>query len=253
MLAEFLKGIEALTKRANGVEISAVPGDPRKASLRQGETLSMIDLPPPLRKIELRGIDDVLALCRDPAIAVAPEVFHADDAIRVVLDRGDRREFATMALEKSARLLALVRLQKAAEFSVKEAIQFLRVDLHGTGAGVTEVITGLRRIDFVRQSGTARTTEHGRETLGRNVEAAIQQADKVPEDFTVQVPVFMNPGLRGIQIAVRCVVTLDLEREKVILCTLSDEIQSGLNSAQNEIHAKILSSFPTLPVFNGIP
>lgn len=253
MLAEFIASLEKLAKRANSAEVVQIPGISRRVLVRKGDAFAFEDLPAPDRKLALRGLDDVVELCRDTTIAPAPEVYHAGDAIRVILDRRDRRENAAMALTKSERFESLVALRKGQSFSVKDAIRFLRVDLHSTGQGVGELIAGLRRVDFSRSSGTQRTTEHGRETLGRQVEAAIQQTDRVPEDFKVTVPVFTNPGLKGITCTMKCAVNIDLDNEKIEISTLADEIQAALDGAQKDIHDALVGALPEVTVLHGNP
>lgn len=251
MLAEFVKSLADQVKKANGAEVVQIPGLPKKVLVRQGEKFELMDVPAPARAHALRGLDDIVELCRDAMIAPAPEVYHSEKEISVVLDRKDRREQVKMALDRSERFASLVGLRKGLSLTPKQAIQFLRVDLHGTGKGVSDVIAGLRRIDFKRQSGSQRTTEHGRETLGRQVEAAVQQADNIPEDFQVTVPVFTNPGLKGINATLRCAVTIDFEQEKIEIATLADEIQLALDGAQKDIHDRLVEALPDVPIFNG--
>lgn len=253
MLADFVDKLTELAKKAHGAEALQIPGDSRRVLVRQGDEFAFEDIPAPDRKITLRGIDDIVELCRDKTIAPAPEVYHSGDAIRVVLNREDRREVAVMALTKSERFESMVALRKGTSFSVKDAIRFLRVDLHSSGQGVGELIAGLRRVDFSRSSGTQRTTEHGRETLGRQVEAAIQQTDRVPEDFKATVPVFTNPGLKGITCTLRCAINIDLDNEKIEISTLADEIQGALDGAQKDIHDMLVAALVDVPILNGTP
>lgn len=253
MLADFVNKLTELAKKSSAAEVVQIPGDARRVLLRTGEKFQFEDVPAPDRKIALRGLDDIVELCQDKAIAPAPEIYHSSDAIRVVLNREDRREVAVMQLTKSERFESMVGLRSGRSFNVKDAIRFLRVDLHSTGQGVGELIAGLRRVDFSRQSGTQRTTEHGRETLGRQVESAIQQTDRVPEDFKVSVPVFTNPGLKGITCTMRCAVDIDLDNEKIVISTLADEVQGALDGAQKDIHDALVKALPEVPVLNGTP
>jgi len=114
------------------------------------------------------------------------------------------------------------------------------------------VITALRQIDFTRTSAGKSHVEHGKESLGRSVEAAVQQADKVPEDFVVRVPVYTNPGAGAFLVEVRVMLYLDLEGQQVVLQTMPDELEKAHQVAQARLHEALVANCPKgTPVFYG--
>lgn len=249
MLAEFIDKIAGLAKTANGVSIVQIPGDPRRVLVAQSGTSAERSIPAPLRKHQVHGLDDLVRLVGDETIASAPEVFHDDERVEVILERADRRESAVMSLVHSQRFLRLVELQIGIAADARDIVRFLRFELHD--CGVAEVLKALRQVDFTRQSSGGRTTEHGRESLGRSVEAAVQQADKIPEEFTAEVPVFQNSGLRSITAKVRVGVYVDVDAEKVELRTLTDEIEQAKVQAQRSLGAELMDRLGEVPVFHG--
>ena len=94
-------------------------------------------------------------------------------------------------------------------FTVSEVVKFLRFGL----SGATEVAArSLARVDFSRKSDGAHEAGHGRESLGKSVEAVVQQSETIPEEFEVRCPVYMNPGLRDLtSVSVRVGIYLDVE------------------------------------------
>jgi hypothetical protein len=93
---------------------------------------------------------------------------------------------------------------------------------------------------------------HGRESLGRSVEATVQQADKVPTEFEVEVPIWSTPGAnlgRSIQFGVH----LDLEAQAVELRVLSDSCLAARNHAMAMLAQQLRDDLSTVPVFMGAP
>lgn len=252
MLADFVKAIQGLAEAARAPRVLEVPGVPRKRWIEHGGELEGLELPAPDREHKLHGYDDVVAAARDSVIAPGPELYFDAAGVVLVLDRHDRRARVTMPLVESERfkLLRALRAQ-AHSLAQKAAVKLLRYDLHGTG--VETVLQALRVLDFSRTSDGTRTVEHGKESLGRTVEARVQRADKVPESFKVTTPVWSNAGLRGIEAAVEVGLFLDMDDEKVELRVLADEIDRALVVAQTALREKLAKDLPDVPTFNGAP
>ena len=119
------------------------------------------------------------------------------------LDREDRRERVNVELKESSRFELVQQLQKPRGMQPREAVKLLRLDLHGGNVG--HVIQALSRIDFTRTSAGKTDVAHGRESLGRSVEAVVQQADTVPERFTLAVQPWTTAGFSryGMQVEFR--------------------------------------------------
>lgn len=133
----------------------------------------------------------------------------------------------------------------------RDAVKMLRLDLHG---GKHEaVIQALSQVDFTRNSTGRSHVEHGRESLGKSVEASVQQADKVPKEFTVGVPVWTNNGFTRYSVLLTFGVFLDLDNQAVELRVLSDECQRVVNQSLLAVVADLRDSLPNVPVFLGTP
>lgn len=251
--AAAIKAISDIAQQAQAAQMIYPAGCHTHVGVRVGSTIDWREIPPPKRAYTIASLVDLVALVTDKAICPAPEVFHSDDAVRIVLDRGSRREIATMALTRTKRFEKVKGLDPDDAISPKAAVKLVRYDLHGLGSQVDALIATLGKIDFTRNGANRADVAHGRESLGRSVEAAVQQADKVPDRFKATVPVFHNGGLRGVKVDVLCGVYLDMEAEGICIYPLADEIESALESAQSQLHVLLAEKLPGVPIFNGVP
>lgn len=252
MLAELIDKIRDVGRQADSLQLEVHDSLPETVFARFADRYEQIQVPPPRRAHTLLGFADIVAAVKAEEIAPAPEVFHDETGVRVLLNREDRRSTVSMPLAKTQRFARLEALTSGQDFDVRGAVKLLRFDLHGTG--VDKVIGAIRRIDFTRRSEGAASADHGRESLGRSVEAAVQQADQVPEEFTVQTSVYANPGVRELsKVSVRCGVYLDVQNESIEIRVLADEIEAAVNAAQGAIGEALREQLGEVPVFYGAP
>lgn len=251
MLAEFLDRIVGLAKGAHRVEFAIHEKLPRRVFVRNGDQLTQHDEPPPDRCHSLIGFDDLVEALRDKTIAPAPEVYVCGSEIEVLLDRTKRVEVVKVCLNWSKRFLLCQAIEKQPRaLTPKDAVKLLRYELHS--GNVEHVIQALSRIDFTRTSAGKSHVEHGRETLGRSVEAAVQQAESVPKDFVIAVPLWTNPGFHVHSANVAFGIYLDLEAQLVELRVLSDECLRVSNLAVESVIGRLREGLPGVPVFHGV-
>lgn len=249
MLAELISSIRGLSVKANEPKIIEVGGVDAKRWITQDGTMLEVPIPAPRRHHKIRSLNDLTAALVDPVIAAAPEVYFSPKSITAVLDRNTRRDTITLEVEYSERWAEIERLAKGVALSSKEAVHYLRHQMHGEE--VAEVLSGVRRIQFDRSSTGKRTVEHGRESLGRSVEEQVQNADKIPEYFVLHAFPARNQGLRGIEVSVRIAVTIDFDNEKIVFRALADEVENARHIFAQEMGELLRKSLPIVPVFNG--
>lgn len=252
MLAEFLNGIVNLAKGANAVSFHTNDQVPDTVFIRHGDQLLEKATPPPKRRHALAGFDDLVAALKDPDIAPDPEVYLDKGGVTVLLDRSERRETVRVALAESTRLLICRTFEAQPKtMQPREAVKLLRLELHS--GRHDHVIQALSRIDFTRSSAGKSHVDHGKESMGRSVEAAVQQADSVPKDFEVAVPVWTNPGFSRYSVNVKFGLFLDLDNQAVELRVLSDECSRVVTQTLAAVAADLREALPDVPVFLGAP
>lgn len=211
---------------------------------------------PPKRAARLVGVADLVLALTDPVIAPAPEVYHSEAVVTALLNRDRREDSVSLSLpltETFGHLMALS--HKGTKLSPKDMIKFLR---NSFGLVCPEhVVSALRRIDFTRTSAGKSHVEHGKESLGRSVEAAVQQADQVPEGFVVRTRVYSTPGVHHVA-EVKLSLYLDLDDQAVEIRVLPDELVAAMQGAQAVLHETLVRLLEeregqTVPVFYGTP
>lgn len=253
MLAELVASLVGLGRDTTEVTFHQHNECPAKLWVRHGTELRQIDAPAPLRGHGLLGYDDLVAALKDSLIAPAPEVYIAGTSVVAFLDRNERRSRVSITLQESARLKLCRELEaKPRRMQPRDAVKMLRLDLHG--GRHEQVIQALSRVDFTRTGAGKSHVEHGRESLGRSVEAAVQQADNIPKDFVVGVPVWTNSGFARYAVNIEFGLFLDLDEQCVELRVLSDECQRVVNATMVSLAADLRESLDgNVPVFLGTP
>lgn len=247
MLAELVEKLVSLGRATQKIEVVPIPGDPRVVIIREGSEVKRAELPPPLRAHKVSSFPDFVAAVK--AICTDPQVFFRETEAVAYVDCEDRREFVTMPLEYSERWAATQRLAKEVSFTPKEAINFLRFALNCVSA--EPVIQGLRRIDFTRTSAGRTVNEHGRESLGKSIEAIVQQADAIPDSFVLTFPPLVNLGLRLIEVSVRVGVLIDHEQQRIVFRLLADGLTDARESMLRQLGDALAKAMPETPIYQG--
>jgi hypothetical protein len=251
MIAEAISKIAELTRKAHAAEVVKIPGVDRVVHLRVGDEIREIAVEAPKRMPTVDGVEDLIAMLKRKDIAPLPEVYVASSEVRAHLDGGKRVEFVSLPLPRTRRWMALLALLSHPAMSVADAIKLLRFDLYGPHA--TTLLPMLRRVDFSRASTGRVTNEHGRESLGREVEAKVQGAGEIPEEFAVRLPVFDVQGLRQIEQSVTIRIHLAPGEEKIEFHPLEDELRLAESLALEAVFMSLSSSLPEVPIFRGRP
>ena len=254
MLAEFLDRVVGLARSSDRVE-RVESGDPRVLLLRTpGGELVERSIDPPLRDWEVADFDSLIQVIQEQA---DPVVFVGDDSVEVLLDEDDRRERCSLSLSATSRWNEVLRLEcEERRFGPRDAVRWLRFQMHSMGDGLAKLGAALSRIDFERKSSGQHVSEHGRESLGRSVEARVQKPEEVPESVVMRVPIWTTGGLEDVVQAVRLGVFIDSEEEKVGVRVLADETDAALARARRVVAQRILAALgedANVPVLLGEP
>lgn len=251
MLSEFVGRLVELGQKAKAVDVVTHPSLPDLVFMRHGDQLTTHQVPPPPRRPTLAGLTDLVAMLRDETIAPHPEVYVGPTLVVAFLDATDRDERAVLPLTESARFRVCQEIEKNPRpFAPRDLVRFLRQTLWGGASN--QLIQALSRLDFTRTSTGKTDVKHGRETLGRSVEAIVQQADDVPEAFTAQVPIWTTPGCPWTR-PVEFSIYLDVEKAAVELSVLSDSCTTARNGALGQLRDWLAEALGHVAVFMGAP
>lgn len=254
MLAEFVTAIASLVRGADQIEI-VHDEKLRKAFVRHGDEVHEERLPPELRSSRFFALDDFVRAVLDDVVCPLPEVFHDRDGAMAFVDRDNRKECIRLPYTRSDAWSKIVGLYtNPCSMTQKQIINFLRFDV--AVPGVQNLMRILRKVDFSRKSDGQRSVEHGRESLGKSVEAAVQGIEEIPEEITVEVPIYNTPGLREVSlVSIRCGLLIDVEDERFSLRPLADELEKKSAQVQVKIGDLLVAAFanrqPPIPVYFG--
>ncbi|MGD0040327.1 MAG: hypothetical protein ABSE84_07930 [Isosphaeraceae bacterium] len=242
---ESLKLIQTAACDAQKAEIIPLPGDGRKALVRIGTTVQEHAIAPPCRQHAVETVEALASYARKLTTPAAAVVWHDGQEITLVLDDADRRDFVKLSLKPAPQFQAAQGLSAmAAPISQEELIALLR---HKLGAP-KDLVSVFRSVDFQRTDGAQANLQHGKNTLGKQVNAQLVGADRVPEEITLTIPVFTNCGLNT-PYPLKLNVDVDVVRCQFRLVV----VPGGLDDLMDRAQEAIAKSLTTLLKDSGIP
>lgn len=259
MIAEALKYLSELAQSAaRPVEIN-VP-DPRRARyLTGGGASHEIARPVPPRDHGVKRLSDLIALAErfnSGPQDHAPVVWYDEESVVLVIDDdGHRCETATLDLVESdafAVVRSLAGGTQSRPFDHKSFVRLLRIDLAGALAP-SELLNVVRKIRFENGTITQGQVQKSRESLGREITAAVSAEAEIPDDVTLSVPVYKTDGEDG-EYPLRCTVEVDPMQGCFRLIPYPDEIERVQRLAVASIAGRLEAGLPgSVPHHFGTP
>lgn len=251
MLHEALKFLTDLGAEAAASTIIDIPGDPRRVLLdrRDGSPAEFITIPAGDRAHRVNTLDDLIH-ATETWTEANRVIFHNHEKVVLVLDDDDRRDLVTLNLIQSEPFKTLCKLAEKLNRTQAEMVRLLKVDLYGCAE--ERILPIIRNIKFTQTSSGGGNLQHGRDTLGRQVDAAVAGvAETIPEYFHCNAPIYMNPGCAAIQ---SCVISLDINTadSSFALKPMPDHLLQMIAGAQQDIHDRLIESLgDDVQIFNG--
>lgn len=247
MLAEFVKQISELAVKSAALNKVDLPGD--RYALKNGDSVSFHDVPPEHRQHLVERIDDLETAAKSFAInAAAVSAFHNDRSIVLTLDSESRRDRVTMPLKHSPQFKTLLSL--GAELQPAQLVRLLRHDLYGVVPdGLLPLV---RRVDFKRRNDGSSNIQHGKESLGKSIEAEISGAENIPEYVTMMAPVYDAPDLSQ-KYPVECSLDINAMAGTFRLCPLPGQLDMAIHAAHAFIHERLTDAIDQATVLYGSP
>jgi hypothetical protein len=251
MLAEFVESIRDLGSKARKVEFFTHPELLGKVFVRDGDKLTVHDMPPPRRLPRIGSYHDLVEALKDPVVAPRPEVYVCPTGVSAFLDREGRRDVLVVELETTAQFDLCAELETPRKMQPRDLVKLLTLELYG--AGHEHVAQAYRSVEFTRTTSGKTAIGPASESLGRSVEAMVKQAD-IPLRFEVVVPVWTTTGFAGYTAVVEFGVHLVHEESVLEVRTLSDSCARARNSAVARMIEDLRGALgEDVPVFFGVP
>lgn len=258
MIADALKYVAQLQQQATApVEIKGV--DEHVKNLLYGGSRYNLDIAPSMRNHRVLTLEDLARNAErldSPGDLVAWVNYLC---VELVLNDSTHRDarivFAFMKSEPWKRLSEWSgetrEARKATAYSQADFIRLLRIDFAGTHDPVV-LLNRVRRMTWTSVTTSERQT--AKESMGRSIEAqAGTSAESIPEEITLTVPVFENPGERAVY-PVRCAVEVLPEERQFRLTPLPGEVERVFGLALASIAERLAAMLPKdVPVYIGVP
>jgi hypothetical protein len=137
--------------------------------------------------------------------------------------------------------------------SQKEFVRLLRITLADAATDSSRhLLKAARVISFSATSGGKALAEHGRQSLGRDIEEQVtSEVGDIPEEVEFSVRLFTDPGLTR-RFPVRCAVDINAKDATFNLSPLAEQLDDAL-SQQLELIGDQLRGEVKCPVFRGRP
>jgi hypothetical protein len=247
MLSELFKAICDQSVRATGVEVKKLEGTDI-VLIKTPEGVEKYELPPSRRRHAVFSLADLIQAAEK--WGEHGVLFHNDEAVVLVIDDAERRDVVELKLVHSIQYKALLALLQKPCMSQRESVRLLKYTLNDC------VPEGLYRIfaklEFRRSNTGHADIAHGKESLGRNVEAAVQGTSEIPEQIRATIPIYSTAGVtyrRDVLLS----VDVDPQDETFTIAPFPDALEKAVQEAQAAINADLQSNLPGLSVFFGKP
>ena len=232
--AEVLRLIQQTAVEAQTAKVLELPGDGRKKYVQVGGTLTEKEIPPGPRNHQVRSLADLVAYAKSCDKGV---VWHSYLEVVLVIDDADRRDLVTFQLTRSRQLSVLTGLdarKNEKPLRQDELIRMLRFDL-----GVdTAVLAKFRKLDWTNAQNSTADLQHGKDRMGKQIEAACQGTDGLPETLRLSVPVYEDAGEREPYV-VEVGIEVDATNQVFYVQPLAGEMQRVWDLAQQNLRGRL--------------
>ncbi len=253
LTAEAITTIAKLAEKGQETQVTPMPGDDKRVMVTIGGDTKMHDIPPPLLKSSIMRLPDLAVALEVYKNDKGAIVYHNEAYIKLLPSCDDTRESIVMRLPLHEQFQTLQRLTSNPHpVGQRQMVALLSHDLKGVLDD--EVLVSLRGMEFRRDTAGHAGIDHGKESLGQSVEAAVVSTHQdVPEFFTATVQVYAVDGLERRQ-CVRLHLEIDVEQEKFSLRALPGELTVAMQNAQSHLRDVLVGILPEgTPIVEGTP
>lgn len=147
---------------------------------------------------------------------------------------------AFVQLKLSDPFCSLIKMQTKQTANQKAMVLWLR-RYFGDCEAAKILASKLRRVDFTRAAQVKGSFDHGRESLGRSVESAVQSTEDLPESVVLECHVWdIWPSM----VSIRCLFVVDAEEQGFSIIPLAGEIERAEVAAVSQLRDALQPLLP---------
>lgn len=251
MIAEAIELIQETAVAAAGAEIIQIEGEDRLVYVHQNGNLVKHEFERPLpRKHTAQALEDLVAAAMfaraqienartsdDPRVQDL-SIWHSQGAVVALLGDHLRREIVTMKLIVSPVFEKLEAIKNGVSLSQRDFLRLLKHDFYKAG-DLADLAAAVAKVKFSSSNESNASIQIGRESLGRQIQLEAVGASAFPEEFSVDYPVYVNPGLSSIEARVVCTLDIDVQNEKFSIQPKPDELLEAYQLVHRVIHQQL--------------
>ena len=240
--------IERLTRDAIQPAVISAPGQPNNAyylinksgvaelitPAPKGHSIVM-ESPAALLELVNRNIKDQFTAMPSPVVFVNPRT------VVLYTDINARRDSAGCALVESEPLMWL-KESSARPYSQADIVRILRIIFRGCAAS-DGVLSLIRNLKFDCNTSGEAEVQHGRESMGRQINASVRGIDAIPEELVLSVPAYRNYGYRA---SITCAIEISVLEKQFRITPYPGELDRAISEAVGFIQSdfsKIIPAF----------
>lgn len=227
MLKEAIEAIKEMSREADAGTLLPVKSVRRKSLLIHHGTHEWLDNDPPTRQHKVESLDSLIAIAT--RFKETCSIWHAENAVSVMIDDQWRDDEVTFILEKSSAWHAAMKLKEPR--AQGELIDLCRMELKDVVMeSHPELIALFKNVKFKRRDESGAVIDHGRESLGRELEQQVTGTDKLPEEISLMLRPYVAVESES---AVRFAMKISYQQEKFSFRSVGDDVSNAIDAAQN--------------------
>ena len=251
MLKEALEFLTGLGAKAQGVRVIEVKGVPDLLYVDKGDgEVEELHTPLPPRSHVVHRLDDLIAA----ATALTNEEhstlwINSDKVVLMLDDSGRRQNTVRLPLADSGQMTALLACATAS-LSQAAFIRLLKFDWKGQWRASADLLTACAQIDWSETRTASGVSTRSKESLGRSIEAAVSNVDKIPDEVILTIPVYNTDGARQPE-DILCSLEPDLQNQKFLFRAFPGEVDRARERVLLEIAGRLEET--SVPAYFGKP
>lgn len=179
-----------------------------------------------------------------------PVIWLGENSVELVIDDPTRRDRAALPLETTPQFKTLESLKGITQLKQADLVRVLRVALAGCLPQGNGLLGLVRNLKFRNDAAGMGNLQHGRESMGKTIEAEVLGTDALPEEVTFHARVFDLPECRVAR-PVTCALEIDPHTQTFRLTPLPLQLEEALEAELSEIEARIRGAVQGVPLYRG--